>query len=440
MTQLNAPKQREFAVEIVRRLRQRGFVAYWAGGCVRDYLLGRQAKDYDVATSAKPDEIRELFGPRRTIAVGAAFGVIAVVGPRGAGQVEVTTFRRDSTYLDGRHPEHVTFTDAAEDAARRDFTINGLFYDPEVHEVIDYVGGQTDLEAGIVRAIGDPRARFSEDKLRLLRAVRFATTFDFRLDPATAAAVREMAPEIAIVSAERIAQELRRMLVVPGRARGIELLRETDLLATLLPELLSLVGLAAGDEVAVGTDRWQATLTILGQLLEPGFPLALAALLHQVGWPAVRSAGSGDPCEAGAALTRIIGRRLRLAKREIELASWLVRQQNSLAGARKLPWPTLQRRLIHPDIRDLVEFHRAVASVHGASRGDVEHCRKLLELPADELNPPPLLTGDDLIAHGLRPGIAFHGLLDKVRDAQLLGEIGSREEALLLVDRLVGSN
>ena len=441
MAKFNIDHQRDFAVEIVRRLRQRGFEAFWAGGCVRDQLLGRVAKDFDVATSAKPDEIRELFGRRRTIAVGAAFGVIAVVGPPGAGQVEVTTFRRDSTYLDGRHPEHVTFTNAAEDAARRDFTINGLFYDPEAREVIDYVGGQLDLEAGIVRAIGDPRARFIEDKLRLLRAVRFATTFDFQLDPATAAAMREMAPEIAVVSAERIAQELRRMLVVPSRTRGIELLRETDLLATVLPELLPLVGLAvepgAAPKPGLHADRWQVTLAVFDRLIEPDFPLALAALLHQIGWPAVAGEATGDPHEAGAALTRAIGRRLRLSNREIDLAAWLVREQGSLVGARELAWPTLQRRLIHADIRDLVELHRAVAKAHGAPPDDVEHCRKLLELPAGELNPPPLLTGDDLIAHGLRPGGAFATLLDQVRDAQLLGQIGTREEALALVDRLV---
>lgn len=449
MAKLNIDHQRDFAVQIVRRLRERGFEAFWAGGCVRDHLLGRVAKDFDVATSAKPDEIRELFGRRRTIAVGAAFGVIAVVGPPGAGQVEVTTFRRDSTYLDGRHPEHVTFTNAAEDAARRDFTINGLFYDPEAREVIDYVGGQLDLEAGIVRAIGDPRARFIEDKLRLLRAVRFATTFDFRLDPATAAAVCEMAPEIAVVSVERIAQELRRMLVVPTRARGIELLRETDLLATVLPELLPLMGLAivpegAGSEPVPHADRWQATLAVLDRLIEPDFPLALAALLHQVGWPAVSGEAadevSGDPHEAGAALARAIGRRLRLSNREIDLATWLVREQRSLVGARTLAWPTLQRRLIHADIRDVVELHRAMAKAHGAALDDVEYCRKLLEKPAEELNPPPLLTGDDLIAHGLRPGAAFHALLEQVRDAQLLGQIGTRDEALELVDRLRAAN
>ncbi|MGD9647514.1 MAG: CCA tRNA nucleotidyltransferase [Pirellulales bacterium] len=375
MPNLNAAKQRQFAVDVVLRLRQRGFVAYWAGGCVRDHLLGRQAKDYDVATSAKPDEIRELFGHRRTVAVGAAFGVIAVVGPRGAGQVEVTTFRRDSTYLDGRHPEHVTFTDAAEDAARRDFTINGLFFDPEAHEVIDYVGGQTDLEAGIVRAIGDPRARFIEDKLRLLRAVRFATTFDFRLDPATAAAVREMAPDIAIVSAERIAQELRRMLVAPRRARGVELLRETELLATILPELLPLIGMPIDEQFPALADRWGATVATLEELQEPDFPLALAALLHQTGWPAVRATGE-DAVAAGAAVARAVGRRLRLSKREIELSCWLIRQQHSLADARSLPWPKLQRRLIHADVADLLELHRAIAVARDASLADIEFCRQ----------------------------------------------------------------
>ena len=205
-------EQRRFAAEVVHHLREAGFETYWAGGCVRDQLLGRTPKDYDVATSATPSQIRQLFGRRRTLAIGAAFGVITVRGPKEAGMVEVTTFRQDAAYSNGRHPDHVTFSSAREDASRRDFTINGLFYDPIEEQVIDFVGGRADLAAGVVRAIGQPRARFAEDKLRMLRAIRFSATFDFELEAETFSSVRQMAGEITVVSPERIAMEMRVIL------------------------------------------------------------------------------------------------------------------------------------------------------------------------------------------------------------------------------------
>src|SRR5262245_37039879 len=215
--------QREFAVQVVRKLQEAGFVALWAGGCVRDYLLGHPPDDYDVATSARPEQVRELFGPRRTRAVGASFGVMLVHAPQhsGAHDVEVATFRTEGPYLDGRRPEHVTFATAEEDAQRRDFTINGMFFDPVAETVLDYVGGRGDLERHLVRAIGDPRARLGDDKLRMLRAVRITARFDFALDEATAKAIREMAGEILVVSQERIAQELKKMLVHQRRARAV---------------------------------------------------------------------------------------------------------------------------------------------------------------------------------------------------------------------------
>ena len=222
-------EQRRFAADVVRRLRAAGFEAYWAGGCVRDQLLGRTPKDYDVATSATPEQIRTLFGRRRTLAIGAAFGVISVIGPKPAGMVEVTTFRRDAAYSDGRHPDSVTFSSAEEDASRRDFTINGLFYDPVEQRVIDFVGGQKDLAERHVRAIGCARDRFAEDKLRMLRAVRFAAAFDFTLDDEARAAIAEMAAEIHVVSPERIAMEMRRLLADSSRAAGVRLLLETGL-------------------------------------------------------------------------------------------------------------------------------------------------------------------------------------------------------------------
>ena len=233
-----SPKeQRRFAFEVVRQLRGAGFEAYWAGGCVRDQLLGRTPKDYDVATNAMPDQVRTLFGRRRTLAIGAAFGVIAVIGPKAAGMVEVTTFRRDAAYSDGRHPDSVAFSTAEEDASRRDFTINGLFYDPIDQRVIDYVGGQQDLAAKHLRAIGNARERFAEDKLRMLRAVRFAATFALTLDDETRAAIVEMAAEIHVVSPERIAMEMRRLLADSSRAIGVWLMLETKLAEQLLPEI-----------------------------------------------------------------------------------------------------------------------------------------------------------------------------------------------------------
>ena len=230
--------RREFAVAIVHTLREAGYDALWAGGCVRDQLLGVIPKDYDVASTATPDQVISLFGRRKTIPVGASFGVVVVLGPtKAAGQIEVATFRSDGKYLDGRRPESVTFCRPEEDAQRRDFTINGMFFDPIANEVIDYVGGKDDLATGVIRAIGDPVARFTEDKLRLLRAVRFAATFQFRLEDRTADAVRQLHHELHQVSIERVAQELRRMLAHPTRAVSVRLLIETGLLAEVLPEI-----------------------------------------------------------------------------------------------------------------------------------------------------------------------------------------------------------
>src|SRR5947208_9104318 len=230
--------EREFAVDVVRRLRDAGFQGLWAGGCVRDDLLGLVPKDYDVATDARPEQVQALF--RRTVAVGASFGVVEVLGPRtpaGPLKVQVATFRADGSYSDGRHPDAVVFSSPEEDARRRDFTVNGMFFDPLTEQVIDYVGGRDDLRDGVLRAIGDPAQRFAEDKLRLLRAVRFATRFNLTLDPATAHAIRAMAGEITVVSAERIADELRKLLTDPRRAAGMRLMDEVALVTPILPEV-----------------------------------------------------------------------------------------------------------------------------------------------------------------------------------------------------------
>ncbi|MBV9123730.1 MAG: CCA tRNA nucleotidyltransferase, partial [Planctomycetes bacterium] len=280
--------EREFALAVVQRLQAAGFQALWAGGCVRDELLGLTPKDYDVATSARPEEVRRLF--RRTVEVGISFGVVEVLGPPSSSgflKVQVATFRSDGAYSDARHPDAVVFSSAREDALRRDFTINGMFFDPRTSQVLDFVGGQEDLRAGVLRAIGDPAARFTEDKLRLLRAVRFATRFDLTIEPATRAALQTLAGSILApppVSAERIANELRPLLVHPRRARGVNLLYEVGLVKPLVPELLEMKGLPQGPPAAPTGDLWDHVLRVL-ELLgpEPSFPLALGALLHDVG-------------------------------------------------------------------------------------------------------------------------------------------------------------
>lgn len=439
MPQLDPTQQRDFALSVLRRLREAGHEAYWAGGCVRDCLLSRAPKDYDVATNALPEQIREIFGRRRTLEIGIAFGVVAVIGPREAGLVEVTTFRHDAAYSDGRHPDAVSFTTAHDDAKRRDFTINGLFYDPleadESRRVKDFVGGVTDLRSRVIRAIGDPRARFDEDKLRMLRAVRFAATFDFALDTGTRQAVIDLANTLAVVSPERIAQEMRAMLVHPSRASAVNLLRETGLLEVVLPELTPLVGQPVDAARPGGEDRWQRTLSVLERLDRQSFPLALAASLHAVEWKSGESTEGAGAVRAADAV-RQVSERWRLSNKDTEHAAWVAEHHRSLLAAETMPWPRLQRFLVTPGIDDLLELHAAIASAAGHSTSHLNFCRQKLSLPEAELNPSPLLTGDDLKRHGVPPGKIYKTLLDRVRDAQLNREIATLDEALALADQL----
>lgn len=411
-------KQAVFAVHVVRALRDAGYEALWAGGCVRDQLLGHTPKDYDVATSALPDQVRELFGRRRTLSVGAAFGVILVLGPRGAGQIDVATFREDDAYSDGRRPDSVTFTSAEHDAQRRDFTINGLFFDPLDRRVIDYVGGQPDLEKRIVRAIGEPRIRFTEDKLRMLRAVRFAATLRFTIEAETLRAIREMAPNIKQVSDERIGEELRRMLLSPNRASALELLRETWLLEALLPEIAPSLETGRAKADADGSPPWRRLLEVCSRLLDPTLPVVLAAVLHIANRP--------------DALVRLT-KDLRLSNKEAERTGWLLEHVELIAQATTAPWARLQPVLIHSGAGELLTLYEALTS---ADDPNVLFCREKLDLQPHELDPPPLLTGEDLIAHGLTPGPKFQALLEQVRTAQLHEEISTRQQALALVDQL----
>lgn len=445
------PKQR-FAYEVAERLRDAGYDALWAGGCVRDLLLKLDVppEDYDVATNARPEEVRGIFGHAKTVAVGASFGVILVLGPPEAGNVEVATFRTEGPYTDGRRPDRVVYSTAEADAQRRDFTINGMFFDPFRRKVLDYVGGRDDLRRGVIRAIGDPDRRFAEDKLRLLRAVRFSASLEFPLDKRTEESVRKLAPEVRTVSPERTAEELRRMLVHRNRARAMELAWEMGLIEPILPELLPLAELPADEAAQPATeaahptaDLWDHTLVVLAALEGPSFPLALAALLHEVGKPeaqarAVAGESISDYEEQSALVADRICRRLRLSNTERHRVDWLVALHRYLLEAERLPPAKLKRILVEPGIDELLELHRADALATGDSVGHVEYCCGLLrEMPEEELNPPPLLSGHDLLAHGVPQGPVFHILLDKVRDAQLNGEIESNREALALVDRLL---
>jgi tRNA nucleotidyltransferase/poly(A) polymerase len=398
------PTQREFALDVVRQLRAAGYEALWAGGCVRDQLLGLPPKDYDVATNAHPDQVRELFGRRRTLAIGAAFGVIAVQARKPLHPIDVATFRTDGNYLDGRRPESVAFTDARHDAERRDFTINGLFFDPVDEKVVDYVRGIADLEARVLRAIGDPLKRFSEDKLRLLRAVRFAATYDLTIEPATLHAVQAMAEQVAQVSGERIGAELRRIIVHQSRSTGAAWLAEAKLLPPIFPEL--------APHAAANDATWAAALSRLQQLQQPTVPLGFAALFF----------GMVD-----ATQVREVGRRLRLSNKEVDRIGWLLEQAPAMRDAASLPWPRLQRLLIHEGRDELLAL---AASMQPADDAGLARCRTALALPAAELNPPPLVTGDDLIRSGVRAGRQFSAMLEYLRDRQLDRNILSMDDAI----------
>lgn len=432
--------RRAFATEVVARLRAAGFSSLWAGGCVRDLLLGHEPADFDVATEATPEQVMGLF--RRTVPVGISFGVVRVLGPEGAGEVEVATFRSDGEYRDGRRPESVRYGDARLDAERRDFTINGMFLDPMTGEILDYVGGRADLEARILRAIGEPEERFTEDKLRLLRSVRFAARFGLTIEPRTLAALRAMAGQVRVVAAERIAQELRRMLVHPTRAKAMDLAMDSGLVAAILPPLARTVGLFQGKPVQPDGDLWDHIKLVLDLLPpNPSFPLAFAALLHDVGKPETKGLNHGRTTfhnheQVGRAIADRLSRHLKLANAERERVSWLVEYHQYLGEAMKLREAKLKRILAEPGIDELLGLHRADALASTGDAGHVDYCEHYLhEQPAGPINPPPLLNGHDLARHGLRPGPQTRVHLELVREAQLDRLVHSKKEALDWLDR-----
>jgi poly(A) polymerase len=428
--------RRQLATDVVRRLRAAGHEAYLAGGCVRDRLLGREPLDYDVATSAPPDAVQGLF--RRTVPVGVQFGVVLVV-ERGA-RFEVATFRSDDAYVDGRRPAAVRFGSAREDAARRDFTVNALFEDPLSGEVLDLVGGVADLRAGLIRAIGDPRARIAEDRLRMLRAVRFAARLGFRIDPETKAAIVAAAPTLPDIASERIGDEIVKILTEGGARRGFELLAETGLLDAVLPEVAGMRGVAQSSDYHPEGDVWTHTLILLDQLpAGASETLALGALLHDVGKP-LCAGRKGERItfyghsSVGADLAVAICQRLRRSRETWERVDYLVRHHLRLVQAPEMRLATLKKMLADEGFDELSRLARLDALASSHDLGYVLFCeRRKAELGAEALRPPRLLSGADLLAMGYSEGPQVGEILRALEDAQLEGEIATRAAATAFV-------
>ena len=433
------------ALRVLERLRAQGHDAYFVGGCVRDLLLGTSPQDYDIATSAHPDQVMSQFS--NTIAVGVQFGVVLVVDADGSAanepiHVEVATYRSDVGYSDGRHPDAVRYSETAEqDVQRRDFTINGLLLDPLNNEVLDYVGGRSDLERKIIRTIGDPRQRFREDKLRMMRAVRFAARLGYEIEPNTMAAIRELAREIHQVSRERIRDELDKMLTEGRARRCFELLDATGLLVEVLPEVKALQGVEQPPQYHPEGDVWVHTLLLL-EGLEKGCAKSLAwgVLLHDVGKPPTFRVAPDrirfdQHAEVGTRMTEDICRRLRFSNEITEQVSALVANHMRFGDVRKMKESTLKRFMRLPHFEEHLELHRLDCSASHRDLSLYEFVReKLARTPQEEIRPAPLITGLDLIEHGWKPGPRFRTVLQAVEDAQLEGVLHSREEAMSFVE------
>jgi poly(A) polymerase len=454
-----------FAISIVHTLREHGHQAYLVGGCVRDLLLGREPADYDVATDAKPDEVMRIFP--ETYAVGAQFGVVLVPAPTSEQPrqnencstemateelapghhhkscVEVATFRCDIGYSDGRHPDEVRFSsDPREDVQRRDFTINGLLLDPIKNKVLDYVGGEDDLKSKIIRAIGDPVVRFAEDKLRMLRAVRFAARFEYTIEPATFASIQNLAPQIHQVSRERVRDELTRMLTESHAKHAFELLDETGLLRQVLPEIDAMKGVAQPPEFHPEGDVFVHTLLMLEKLPQP-CPAALAwgVLLHDVGKPPTfRRAPDrirfDEHARVGTKMAEAICRRLRFSNDETKQIVALVENHMRFGDVERMKPSTFKKFIRLPGFEQHLELHRLDCESSHRNLQLYNFTRqKMNSLPPEEVRPKPLVTGEDLISAGYSPGPQFKEILAAVEDAQLDGKLQSKQEAMHLVRR-----
>jgi poly(A) polymerase len=429
---LSEPKGR-LARLIAKTLKDRGFTVYFAGGCVRDHLRGQKPQDFDIATTAKPEEVEKIF--RKTIPVGKQFGVMIVI--EGEIPFEVATFRCEGGYQDGRHPTHVSFTQPEEDAKRRDFTVNGMFYDPFAEQVIDFVGGLEDLPKKILRAIGDPEARFHEDKLRLLRAIRFASTLGFEIEEKTWKALCREAAKIREVSPERVRDELVKIFTRPGAARGLVLLSQSGLMKEILPEVEAMRGVEQPEKFHPEGDVYEHTRLLLEYLHPPvSTRLAFAALFHDIGKPKTSAIRKGrltfyEHSEEGVKIAREIMRRLRFSNEDIEGVSEFVAHHMTFMDVQKMRSGKLKQFISRPHFDEEMELHRVDCT---ASHGMLDNLaflkEKLREFEHEELKPQPLVNGNDLIAFGMKPGKAMKPVLEEAFVLQLEGRFKNREDAL----------
>ena len=440
---------REIAAAIVSRLREAGYEAYFVGGCVRDLVMGREPDDYDIVTSARPEEVQALFGA--TVPVGIRFGVVLVI--EGGKTFEVATFRTEDGYVDGRRPTQVAFSSAEEDVKRRDFTVNGLLLDPVTNRIVDYVDGLADIDRRVIRTIGPPVERFSEDHLRMLRAVRFAANLGFTIDPPTFSAIRERAPLICRISAERIREEMTKLLKYPGAKRGMEMLQTSGLLGNILPEIEAMRGVLQPPVFHPEGDVWQHTLRMLEVLHEGDEQgvdarLAWAVIFHDVGKTVTRSEDERGVhfyghVERGVEITERIMGRLKFSGADMETVLALIREHMRFMSVKQMRPNTLKRFLRLPDFDLHLALHRLDCLGSHGMLDYYDFCRNALAaLPQEELHPPRLLTGHDLLSLGFAAGPLFKEILRSLEDAQLEGKIATAEEARQLVlkrwgDRLV---
>jgi poly(A) polymerase len=428
------------ARDIVAQLQRAGHIAYFAGGCVRDQLLGLEAKDYDIATSARPEEVQRLF-PRVTDLTGKSFGVLRVLV--GDASYEVATFRQDGAYRDGRHPESVRFATAEEDAQRRDFTINGLFFDPVAERLIDYVGGEADLRAGVIRAIGQPADRFAEDHLRLLRAIRFATRLIFEIEPRTWEAMRAAAPTIRTVSAERIRDELNKIFTAKKPELGLDLLDQSGLLREVLPDLAAMHGVEQPPQFHPEGDVYEHVRLMLTKIPEPNLELALGVLFHDVGKKPTSKVDEGGRIRfnehesVGAEMSEKIMTGLRYDNKTIQTVREMVQHHMQFKDVPHMRPSTLKRMMARPTFPLELELHRIDCE---SSHGDLKHYeflkQQLETMTPEQIDPPALISGHDLKAMGIPPGKTMGRILDAVKIAQLEEAVQTRHEALALARKL----
>jgi poly(A) polymerase len=420
------------AVPVVQALRKAGHVAYLVGGCVRDMLLKKAPKDWDVVTTARPEEVEKIFS--NTKPVGKAFGVILVVAENGE-LIEVATARSEEQYTDGRHPDKVVFSSIKDDIKRRDFTMNGLLYDPNTGHIVDYSGGQEDIKNKKLRTIGRPADRFKEDRLRIMRAVRFTSTLGFKADPETWAAIKDYAPQLSAISVERIREELLKILTGPNAEEGIRLLKESGILHVILPEVVRLVGVTQPPEFHPTEDAFEHTRLMFRHLEKPSPELAMAALLHDIGKAETRTVEDRirftGHAEAGAKMAEDILRRLKFSNQEIETIVDLVADHMRFKEVKKMRRSTLRKFLGRPNIEDHLKLHWADCHASNKIVENYDYClEKLSEFKSEPVLPPPLVRGKDLIALGMTPGPEFKKILNETYMRQLEQKDPKKEELL----------